>query len=188
MLGLGCSPLPIWEVSVLNMTESGVVLKNEKSRSTEIAPRRAYNKWHVRPGETLKVFRADELLEEHQPSELGFKEGEDGRVLLVVGGPSDVVVADYSDFYTEEGEQAKAEPVIRLVADLRRQSSVVIERGDLIAWPHQGVAETRYHGGGFKNRRFLRVVGVGSQIADDKLMDYLAYELKRQVDETANAE
>lgn len=183
LLFCGCASTPIWEVSVLNMTDAPVVLKRAKTRSTEIAPKKGYNKWKLKPGETLLVLQGDKTLEQHTPSELGLEDGKDGAAFLVVGGKSDVVLADYSDFYVKEGEQKKADPKIKIVANLRHQISTPIHRGDLISWPHQSLAETRYDGGGVKDRRFLRVVGLTDKITDDQLEDYLDYELKRQIQE-----
>ncbi len=181
----GCSPTPLWEVTVLNSYEEPIVLQGEGRRSTPIGPQRARRNWSIKPGETLRIVAGDKVREEHvagQPP-LSFKDTEDGHILLVAGGPADLIVVDYSELYTEEGEEPVANPEIKLVEDLRGRKSVLLRRGDSLDFPYEGVKETKYHGGGFGDRRILRVVAVDPAIGDDELADFLRADLASRMAE-----
>lgn len=180
-----CSGSKIWQLSVLNMSDQPVKLKTERAGSSEIAAKRPYEGFNLRPGETLKVKQGDKVLEEHKVGEppLDFDPEKDGKMLLIVGGPANVVVADYTDFYHLKGTPKNPNPQIRLIADLRGKKNVLLSRGDHLNWPHQKLAQKQWDGGGFKNPRYLRVVPVTEELPEDKLMDYLKYELSAKASE-----
>ena len=175
----GCSS-PLWEVTVFNNTDQPISLKSGK-RNGKVQPGGRFSNWALKKGQTLQLLSPEKkVLKELQPSELGLSEEKDGAALLVHGQPSNFVLADYSEFYVAEGEEAPKNPQIKLVANLRDKEVVLIDRGDLIAWPNQGLAETRYDGGGFKNRRFLRVIPLPPEVSDDQVTEFLEAELLQQ--------
>lgn len=163
---------------MLNMTDAPINLKTERSRTQDIPAKRHAEHIQVRPGQTLKVRQGDKVIEEYKVGEapLDFDPESDGRMLFIAGGPAQLVVADYTDFYTPEGETPVVEPKIKLVANLRGKKSVLLNRGDQLSWPEQKIAQTKRDGGGFKNVRFLRVVPITDDLKEEQLMEYLNYE------------
>ena len=181
----GCSSQPLWEVSVLNMTDAPIKLKTEKRNSTEIESKRPLNTFSVKTGQNLKIVQGGQVIEEYPvgTAPLHFEPEKDGKILLIVGGPSQLLVADYTDFYQIEGEAAPKDPQIKLVANLREKQSILIGRGDKLSWPHQPLAITQVDGGGFKDRRFLRVVTISEDLQEDKFLEYLKFELDAELKE-----
>ena len=180
LLLAGCSS-PLWEATVFNATDQPISLKTGK-RNGRIQAGGKFERWRVKPEQKLQIKSPDKkLLKEYSVSELGFPEDKDAAVLVVHGEPANFALADYSEFYVGEGEEQPKDPEIKLVADLRGKSVVPIERSDYIAWPQQGLAETRYDGGGFKNIRFLRVVAIPAELPEEQLLDFLKTEMQEQL-------
>lgn len=174
----GCSSGPIREVSVLNLTQENIVINDGRTRSTDIGPRRSFERWTLKGDNPLKIESDGKTLEEYTAEDLGFPQDGDARVLLIVGEPRFLVLADYTEFYTKQGETPIKDPKIKLVANLRGKKICPLERYDKITWPGISLAKTKYTGGGFRNKRFLRMVELPEETEDESILDYLNEELR----------
>jgi hypothetical protein len=165
------------------MAQAPVVLSNGKTQTTAIAPQRSYNTFPVKRHQTVTIRQENEILEELVVGKppLDFAEKEDDRILYIIGGPADLVLADYSDFYVAEGQDPPPNPHIKDIVNLRSQKAYHIRRSDELWWPYQTVPETVYSGGGWDDRRIIRVIPVSQNISDAQIPAYLDYELKRQL-------
>lgn len=177
----GCSQ-PSPEMTFFNMTDQPVtvVCLEDAAATAEIPSKEALRDHPVRPGARYEVRSAGGVVESFQVGEPPVVFGsEDRRLLYVVGGPADLVLADYTEFYTEPGQQSTPKAAIRDVVNMRDRKTQPISAGVQLLFPSDDMPQTVSGDG-----RIVRVVYVArALIPDDKIEAYLDYELKRRIRE-----
>ena len=185
-LCFGCNrPEPIWELSVLNVKDVPIQLKTQSGETIRIFPDLSVERIAVKSQEIIQILQEDELVESYRVGDdtLNFKSDEDGRVLLVVGEPRALAVADYTEFYDAKDAKDKREFRIKVLADLRDKNSVLLERGDDILWPRQGLLFDKYKVLGFSERRFLRIARIPESTKKENVAAFLQKEFDSLVEE-----
>ncbi|MGE0496139.1 MAG: hypothetical protein AB7S38_43440 [Vulcanimicrobiota bacterium] len=136
ILGCGCEEPPVWELTVLNMTMRPVVLSDGGTRHINVSALRPHDRLRVERRETLTITQGGKLLETLHPGQppLDFPEGQDARILYIIGGPAALAMADCSEFY---GHTRADQPGVRDYVDLRDRVTCRLDHTDFILWPHQ---------------------------------------------------
>jgi hypothetical protein len=170
------------------MMDFPVSLSNGETRTNLIAPKRPYTRFTVKRDQTITILKGETEVEVLTVgvAPLNFDPEMDDRILYIIGGPVDFVLADYSDFYVKDGEAPLTNPKIRDIVSIRDKATHRLRHNDQIWWPHQTVPERIYSGEGWSGSRIIRMVPVSQDIADEQLADYLNYELERQFEERQN--
>ena len=181
LVASACKSSPIHDLVLYNLTDSPIYVKREKSRTSETAPGGHFQLRSVRVGETLEIRQGDKTLETLTvgQSPLDLSAEKDEKMLYVVGGPAPLAVADYSDFYTPEGQQDKAHPKIRDIQDLREKKTLRLKRSDVLMFAGGEMNEKVYSWS--EESRLLRVVKTEPGLEPDKLEEFLDYELRHAV-------